>query len=45
VVGVDPVARLIVSQLPPDAVAVNIKAVPLLAIDRFWIPGVVEPEI
>jgi hypothetical protein len=34
-----------VSQLPPDAAAVNCKAVPLLAIDRFWVPGAVEPEI
>jgi hypothetical protein len=44
VVGVEPVAGLMLSQLPPDVVAVYCNTVPLLAIARFCVPAVLVPD-
>jgi hypothetical protein len=43
VAGVEPLAGVTVSQDPPDAAAVILNGLPLLAIERFWVPVAVLP--
>jgi hypothetical protein len=45
VAEVEPEAGLTLSQAPPEAAAVKLSAVPVLATDRLWLPEAVLPRV